>query len=177
MYDTINLKSAVAALLLVPLAATAGELLVHGASWHGEKEYHTGEWKTTGIDWNYYARTGQFGYTYAKVMRPYNNTNTGLGYLFDSGWAIGAYRNSYYATSAYVSYTKDWQVLGPVRLGLSGILATGYSGQTGNAIQPAVALTASYQLTDGITLRVLGAPRVGDGAAVAHFFVSYRLQR
>lgn len=164
------MKTALASLLLsVCVAAQADEVLLHGASWHGERAYPTGEW-----------RVGETPSSWEPVLRPYNNANLGVGYLSDAGWAVGVYRNSYYKLSAYISYTRTWPIWAdfaagrPLEAGLSGILVTGYSSQTGNRIQPAVALTMVLPLTERISVKALGAPRVGDGVAVAHLFLGVR---
>lgn len=175
------MKSVGAALLLtLPLVATAGELILHVGSWHADRSFGTGTYAPAGYDWNVYTQTGELMVRYEEVNRPVNNVNPGIGYVFDSGWVVGIYRNSYYRPSVYGGYAWSWKV-GPTLLagrsaevGVTVALATGYEERTGNPLQPAAGLTVGIPLSERVTLRFIGAPGVGQTSSVAHFFVSYR---
>ena len=89
------------------VAAAALSLQLHGLS------YHMGE-----------------GYIEQGQPKAYNALNLGAGirYQFNGDWAVqaGAYRNSYYRTSAYAAADYTPFEVGGLRLGASVGLVTGY---------------------------------------------------
>ncbi len=58
--------------------------------------------------------------------RSENNATIGLGYLSDSGFAVGAYRNSQRKASVYAAYHLPLATWGRLELGVVGGVATGY---------------------------------------------------
>lgn len=169
------MKSAAVTLLFLPLVATATELLVHGLSWHSDRTYGTGTFSPAGQD----PTTGIYS-RYEENRRPINNVNPGIGISFDGGWTAGIYRNSYYRTSVYLGRAWAWEVGPPLvagrrlEVGAAVVAATGYQSRTGNAVQPGAAATLGLPITRRVTLRVIGAPGVGETSTVIHSFVGYR---
>jgi len=99
-----------------------------------------------------------------------NNTNPGIGYRNDSGYAIGTYFNSYNFRTFYV--TKDFMYNDYV--GIVAGAVTGYKSSTGMLITPMVAGTVKIPLTKEITANILLMPKVGKLAGVAHLALSYK---
>lgn len=70
----------------------------------------------------------------------YCETNPGLGLRADSGpwsgWSAGAYRNSLCRTSVYLAKEWQWQVAGPLHVGVIAGAVTGYRYPVVPAVLP-----------------------------------------
>lgn len=56
----------------------------------------------------------------------YNENNYGIGYRSETGYTIGIYKNSIRKDSVYVGREFQWQVAGPVHVGLMVGAVSGY---------------------------------------------------
>lgn len=123
-----------AAILSVPMIVSAGEVLFHGATWHGAQKYDT--------ECNEQPCT-----------KSYNAINAGVSYVADNGLMVGGYRNSYFRNSVYVGYRHMFND----NFGAFGGWASGYSARgSGGFIGGIVVRTGD--LGGGWRLGVAGQP-------------------
>jgi hypothetical protein len=103
----------------------------------------------------------------------FNNTNPGIGYVSDDGYAFGVYHNSYKNTT--VCAAKLWETSGRVGVGALLGVGTGYKIQTGLNVSPLAALSVFAKLDTSRGVRVLHTPGFGGNASVTHltFTVAY----
>lgn len=129
-----------AAAAAISSVAQAGELLVHGLSWHIKE-----------------------GYTENGVYRKYNNFNVGLGYATDGGWVTGFYHNSYNKLSIYFGRNWSWE-FGPTmfgrqpEIGFTLVAATGYGHRTSLPLTPLAGFTGKVPLSEQWSALVTMAP-------------------
>jgi hypothetical protein len=130
-----NMKRLLTASALVALTgvASAGELIVHGLSWHVRDGY----WKNG-------------------VYTRFNEVNTGLGYRTDEGYVFGVYHNSYDKPSLYFGYNWSWPV-GPAivagrqaEVGFTVIGATGYRHRSHMVVTPAGGFNLQVPVSQGV---------------------------
>jgi len=69
------------------------------------------------------------------VQGEFNESNPGIGYNSDKGYAVGVYKNSYSNTSVYLGRVieKHWKY---VSLGAVIGVTTGYEEQSGHIVLP-----------------------------------------
>lgn len=101
---------------------------------------------------------------------PYNNSNPGIYFRAPSGLTVGGYTNSYRLPSAYAGWTFETQ---DRRFALTVAGVTGYPQA---AVRPLVVPSVRLGLSERLSLRLAGAPRVDrDTAAVVHLSLEWRL--
>jgi uncharacterized membrane protein len=138
-----------ASLVLASLAmsAQAGEIIVHTASVHTEKMYALGN-----------------------ETKELNNVNVGIGYRNDDGLTVGAYKNSYYHNTVYITQDLMYNEYVGVVVGAS----TGYKVASGLTITPMLAAIVKIPVNETVTINVLAMPKVGKFIGVAHLALSYK---
>jgi hypothetical protein len=91
-------KILAAILLVFASLAHADELIFDTFSLHSSRTY------TDTVTTTEFAPSGlKLGTKTTTVSNAYNNTNPGVGYKFDDGWMIGAYKNSCSVRTYYVA--------------------------------------------------------------------------
>lgn len=138
----MKFRNAVIALLaLSATAASAATIGIHTISKHGKEHFDR-------------IYEGQ-----VQERVKYNNKNFGMYFVADSGLTVGAYKNSYYHTTAYAGWTFYGPSVGPVGTGLTAILATGYSRNIGyGKLRPMAMPSVSMDLPAGMRVRYTAAP-------------------
>jgi hypothetical protein len=130
--------------LAIAAPAQAGTLGVHLVSRHESRTYeamHPG-----GPIWHV----------------PYNNRNTGLYYVTDSGLVVGAYRNSYNVDTVYAGRQWVSPSYGPVRFAATAAVATGYQTVHGiGKLRPMLMPSVLVDTPLGVTVRYSAAPAKG----------------
>lgn len=75
---------------------------------------------------------------------------------------VGAYKNSYYHTTVYAGLTWDMDLFGPLRVGASAVLGTGYERVHGvGKLRPMLMPHILLDLPAGLTLRYSVTPAKG----------------
>ncbi len=143
---------ALLALLLVPLAASADDIIVHVGSYHQDDTYY-----------------------YDGSIEKYNNFNPGIGYLTDNGWTVGMYKNSYKDLSVYAGKSWLWNcgVAGLKCGGMIGV-ASGYRKYLGNPVQPIGGLVLKYDIDERYGVMLLGYPSIGDVDGLVHLALTIK---
>ena len=114
-----------------------------------------------------------FGYD-----RGFNEFNPGLGVTYnlreDVSLLAGFYKNSYGVTTSYVGglWLPVVAFDGKLKLGLIGILATGYEDEGGDVLTPGAGLAASFNFSAKDALRTFYMP---DG--VSRGFIGFQYSR
>jgi hypothetical protein len=146
------MKRFLCAVLLAPLVASADEIIVHVGSYHQDDSYyHDGSQGT------------------------YNNFNPGIGYLTDSCWTIGMYKNSYKELSVYAGKSWLWNC-GITGLKCGGMLgvASGYRKYLGHPVQPMGGLVLKYDINEQYGVMLLGYPPAGDVEGLVHLALTIK---
>ena len=156
--------AALAALACACLPAAADELVLHTFSLHSEgntSETHTS--KALMPD----------GSTVESIWqtKAFNNVNLGLGYRWDNGWEVGAYRNSFRQPSVYAF--RGFEVTEHVRVFAGG--ATGYRNLQRFPITPMCGALLRAPLTESVALELALMPPVGKHVGIAHLVLAVRL--
>lgn len=112
--------------------AHSDELMIHGLSWHKDATY---EDKATG------------------EIKKHNNVNPGVTYLFDNGFGIGVYKNSYYKTTVHV----DYRYMLTDNFGAFIGIGTGYSEQKTKGLIGGFVLRTN-KIGDGYRINLMGSP-------------------
>lgn len=155
------------ALLMFAMNASAGEVVFHGLTVHGNSSW----FKTNRIDYvnekNEVVRSEKI-----RVYTKYNNVNLGVGYRFDNGISTGVFYNSFEKASLYVS--KDFMYNDNFGVFIGG--ATGYKSFKNKDIVAIGGLLFRYEVQQNVFLNLTYSPAIEGSASVTHTSLSYRFK-
>lgn len=104
--------------------------------------------------------------------RDYNNFNPGLAYRTDSGWTLGAYRNSIRRTSVYAGRQFDWGLTPDLQASVTVGAVSGYY----RSLRPLVVPSLGLRVSPDLRFRLAFLPRVEKGgASVIHAALEWEL--